>query len=75
VKSGSPIGDHTGLRQGKGKVQRGFRAGGNICARPREKHAPRTKLSRIGVTAGGEEPQKGKELSRERSHFLGGMRL
>jgi len=37
VKSGSPIGDHTGLRQGKGKVQRGSSRGWRQTREPEGK--------------------------------------
>jgi hypothetical protein len=66
MKSGSPIGDHTELRQGGRTVQRGLDADGDVRGYLRGNHDPGPQSSRIGVSEGGEEPQKGTALSRER---------
>jgi len=66
MKSGSPIGDHIELWQGGRTVQRGLDADGDVRGYLRGNHDPEPQSSRIGVNGGGEEPQKGTALSRER---------
>jgi hypothetical protein len=72
MKSGSPIGDHTGLWQRRLEgPKRDSYSSATTGANPRENHTPGPASSRIGVSEGGEKPHKGTAFSRERSHYLG----